>query len=298
MHTLGLGLVLASALANGSFTLDRAGRVLHYEVHGKGPVLMTVPNSWGLSLEGLRAMYLPLEEHVTMVYFDPRGMGGSSPIREEADLGPEAVREDFHALREHLGLRTVSAIGWSNGAYNLIVLAAERPDVFDAAIFLHGTASFLPEDAKPMLERYPDLFQAFSEFTREMSEFSGDDAARNARVKVFDTEVWFPWMYADVEAGRKALPELFRDASFSWAHAQYTNRVWSTLDFRDRLPAIRARSLVIAGTHDMLPVEKARELARGLPKAELVEFEKSGHFAPVEEKERFLATVLAFLAAN
>jgi pimeloyl-ACP methyl ester carboxylesterase len=42
---------------------------------------MTVPNSWGLTLEGLRAMYRPLEGHLTIVYFDPRGMGGSTPAR-------------------------------------------------------------------------------------------------------------------------------------------------------------------------------------------------------------------------
>jgi pimeloyl-ACP methyl ester carboxylesterase len=298
MQTLVLGLAIASALENGSFTLERGGRTLHYEVHGTGPVLMTVPNSWGLSLEGLRAMYRPLEEHVTMVYFDPRGMGGSSPVREDADMGPDAVREDFHVLRGHLGLRTVNAIGWSNGAYNLIVLAADDPEIFETAIFVHGTASFLPEDGRTMVERYPDLFQAFREFGEEMSAFEGDEHARNARVKVFDTEVWFPWMYANVEEGRKALPELFRDASFSWAHAEYTNQVWPTIDLMDRLSSIRARSLVIAGSHDMLPLEKAREMATAIPKAEFVEFAQSGHFAPVEEREKFLQAVLSFLGAN
>ena len=40
--------------ANGSFTASLNGFQIHYEVHGQGPVLMTLPNSWGLSLEGLR----------------------------------------------------------------------------------------------------------------------------------------------------------------------------------------------------------------------------------------------------
>ncbi len=77
---------------------------------------MTVPNSWGLTLEGLRNLYRPLEDHLTFVYFDPRGMGTSGPVKEDRDLGPEAVREDFDALRKHLALDKVSAIGWSNGA--------------------------------------------------------------------------------------------------------------------------------------------------------------------------------------
>jgi hypothetical protein len=108
MPVIALGLALAcspseeeadvaveSGLENGSFTADLNGYNIHYEVHGQGPVLMTVPNSWGFSLEGLRALYRPLEAHLTMVYFDPRGMGESDPIQFEEDMGLGAVRADF-----------------------------------------------------------------------------------------------------------------------------------------------------------------------------------------------------------
>ena len=282
-------------LENGSFTAELGGHTVHYEVHGSGPVLMTVPNSWGLTFEGLRAMYRPLESHVTMVYFDPRGMGGSGPIREESDLGPDAVREDFDALRKHLGLEMVNAIGWSNGASNLIALAAERPEGIAAAVFLHGSARFLPEDEQGIVERYPDLIQAFGEFTKEMAESELSVEEQGARVKAFDTEVLFPYLFADREAGKQKLSEVFRDARFSWAHAEYTNKVWASLDLRDRLPSIQARSLVIAGRHDMLPPERAQELADGIEDAEFLVFEESGYFAPVEETEKFVSIVVDFL---
>jgi proline iminopeptidase len=134
-------------LTNGSFTATLNGFQIHYEVHGRGPVLMTVPNSWGLSLQGLRAMYGPLEERLTLVYFDPRGMGGSEAVREDSDRGMAAVRADFQALRAHLGLESVNAIGWSNGAGNLIFLAHEQPESLSAAIFLHQGAHFTQDDA-------------------------------------------------------------------------------------------------------------------------------------------------------
>ena len=92
---------VSARLENGSFTAPLNGFNIHYEVHGQGPVVMTVPNSWGLSLGGLRALYRPLEEHLTLVYFDSRGMGGSGPVAEETDMGLGAVREDFDALRQH-----------------------------------------------------------------------------------------------------------------------------------------------------------------------------------------------------
>ncbi len=285
-------------LETGSFTVAIGERTLEFEVHGNGPVLMTLPNSWGLTLDGLRAMYRPLEAHLTLVYFNPRGMGGSGPVQEESDLGPTAVREDFEALRKHLGLEKVNAIGWSNGANNLIVLASENPDAIEAAVFLHGNASFLPEDEKRIVENHPDLVTSFGEFRREMDAFAASVEERNARVKAFNTEVWFPYLFADREAGKRKLPETFRDARFSWAHAEYTNKEWASPDFRDRLAGIRARSLVIAGRHDLMPPARTREIADGIEGAELVVLEESGHFAPVEETERFVRTVVDFLAIS
>src|SRR4029453_18691977 len=88
-----LPLVLAAAvtpsapLANGSFDATLGGRKVRYEVHGTGPVLMTLTNAWGLTGDGLRAMYRPLESKLTMVYFDPRGMGASAPAQTDADRG-------------------------------------------------------------------------------------------------------------------------------------------------------------------------------------------------------------------
>ena len=160
----------AAGLANGSFTADLNGFRIHYEVHGQGPVLMALTNSWGLSLEALRAMYRPLEEKLTLVYFDPRGMGGSGPVREESDRGLAAVRADFQALRAHLKLEKVNAIGWSNGAINLIWLAHEHPETLSSAIFVHGMASLGPEDMKAMQAQHPELMKKYGALMAAVSK--------------------------------------------------------------------------------------------------------------------------------
>jgi proline iminopeptidase len=286
-----------AGLENGAFTAELNGFEIHYEVHGTGPVLMTVPNSWGLSVEGLRGFYRPLEDRVTLVYFDPRGIGRSAAIREEADMGPDAVRADFDALRRHLGLDKVAAIGWSNGASNLILLAAEHPETIEAAVFVHGAARFLQEDMEAIDQgRFGELFQAFGAFQQEMAQ-SPDltDAERDAKAKHLMTEIWFPQVCADPEQAAVTLPALYADTDFSYAHSQYTQSVWPTFDARDKLPSITARALVIAGRHDMLPPENAQILHDGLNDSTWSVFEESGHFAPVEEPERFRREVLEFL---
>jgi pimeloyl-ACP methyl ester carboxylesterase len=111
-------------------------------------------------------------------------------------------------------------------------------------------------------------------------------------------EDWFPLSTADPEGSAAMFELLFGDAEFSWKHADYSNRESPTFDARDRLPLITARSLVIAGTHDMFPPEKVRELADGIADSEFVVFESSGHFAPAEEPEAFTTAVWRFLGVE
>ena len=285
-------------LENGSFTAELNGFTIHYEIHGQGPVLMVLTNSLGLSTEGLRGLLGSLEDRLTMVYFDPRGMGESSPIIEEADMGMAAVRADFQGLREHLGLESVNALGWSNGAMNLILLAAERPETIDNAIFLHGAASYTNEDMAAMAAEYPGLVEASIAFNQEMQDPGLTNDQRTEKMRALWLEHWFPMSFADRESASATLDRIFGDAEFSWAHGDYSQREHPEFDARDQLPLIIARCLVISGAHDMMPASKGEEMAEGIPNAEFVLFESSGHYAPAEESEAFEALVFRFLGVS
>ena len=288
----------AAMLENGSFRAELNGFGIHYEVHGTGPVVMTVTNSWGFDIDGLRAVYGLLEDRLTMVYFDPRGMGESDPVREDADMGMAAVRADFDALRAHLGLERVHAIGWSNGATNLIMLAAEHPETLDSAIFLHGAASYSQEDQARFAEEHPQLIETFVRYQKSMDDPELPDARKDEILRQIWLTGLFPASCADPEWGRRELPRLFEAAEFSWRHGIHAGQEAPTIDLLDRLPLIRARSLVLAGAHDTMPLAKAEEMRDGIDGAELVVFEESGHFAPLEEPERFREVVFAFLGVD
>jgi proline iminopeptidase len=285
-------------LENGSFAATLNGFKIHYEVHGQGPVVMTLPNSWGLSFAALRALYRPLEERLTMVYFDPRGIGESDPIREDADMSMAAVRADFDGLRQHLGLEQVNAIGWSNGAGNLILLAAAYPETLSSAIFLHGLAFFSEEDMADFATSYPEMFEKYQAFLAEVADETMPAEEKTARQRSLWLGEYFPALTADPEASRAAVHEVFSEAELSWAHAAFTNQEAALFDARDRLPRITANSLVIAGAHDSIPIARSQELATGINGAKLVVFADSGHFAPIEEPELFKATVFGFLGVS
>jgi pimeloyl-ACP methyl ester carboxylesterase len=67
-------------------------------------------------------------------------------------------------------------------------------------------------------------------------------------------------------------------------------------DACDRLPGIRAPTLVLHGTEDqMIPVENALMLAERIPDAELVLLEGAGHLYHSERAEEADAAVLRFI---
>jgi pimeloyl-ACP methyl ester carboxylesterase len=283
-------------LQNGDFTAQLNGFDIFYTVHGKGPVCMALPNSWGLSHQALRVLYRPLEEHLTMVYFDPRGMGKSGDVREEADMSMATVREDLNALRLHLGLGKVNIIGWSNGGMNLLLFAAEHPEVLSTAIIVHSAASFGEEDMNEFAERNPDLMQKYSEFMSEMTEGGLTAEEKEVKYRDFSVTMSFPAMVADRDRGEELLKEFFAETELSWKHSFYTETVDSPVfDAREELGRITVPALVIAGAQDLMPVSKAEEIANGIENSTLVIFENSGHFSQLEEPEKFVSTVLDFL---
>ncbi|MDN4074150.1 alpha/beta fold hydrolase [Fictibacillus terranigra] len=65
------------------------------------------------------------------------------------------------------------------------------------------------------------------------------------------------------------------------------NKALENFDFRDDLHKITADTLVISGKYDGLnPPDDGKEVARLIPHADFVVFEKSGHAPSVEEPKQ------------
>ena len=292
------GQVQQKTLQNGSFVARLNDARIHYEIHGTGPVLMVLPNSWGINIAPLRAFYRPLESKVTIVYFDPRGMGKSDPVKVDADMSAATVRRDFDALRQHLRLSQVNAIGWSNGAMNLLLLASEKPETFAKLIFLHGTASFTEEDNKALSEAHPDIMKAYQRLGEELKQQGLTDQERNSRLRKLWLTEYVSISTANPAETRPKVTELLKDCPLSWRHFLYSLQEWPKFDVRDRLSQISAPSLILAGAKDSIPIAKAEEMKRGIRNSKLVVFEKSGHFSPIEEPAAFQQEVLSWLAVG
>ena len=75
------------------------------------------------------------------------------------------------------------------------------------------------------------------------------------------------------------------------------NDCLSRYDLRDRLHEISIPVFVYVGRYDWItPVKLNEELANGIKDAKFVVYEKSGHFAALEEKTKFGKDAREFLS--
>lgn len=76
----------------------------------------------------------------------------------------------------------------------------------------------------------------------------------------------------------------------------FNDKEAATMDLRPQLHKITVPTLVIVGRHDFITnVAMAEAMVRHIPDARLEIFEDSGHFAFVEEPERFYRVIKEFV---
>lgn len=109
---------------------------VYYEVHGGGPSLVLIAGIASDSQSWLPVV-APLAEHFTVIVYDNRGVGRTTP--QDADVSMALLADDCAALIEHLGYSKVHLLGHSMGGFVAQDVAARYPDRIGHLILV-GTA--------------------------------------------------------------------------------------------------------------------------------------------------------------
>lgn len=282
-------------LENGDWTFMNEGRQVHYAIAGEGPPCIVLTNAWGLNHTPLKQMFSSLEDTLTLIYFDPRGMGESSEVVEDSDMSMAAVREDAVALLDHLDIEKAYVMGWSNGAANTYMFCGEYPDRVIGGIALHSVEKMTEEDEKYMMDASSPMMEIYARYMQEMSDPDISDEEKE-QIHHNTWMEWFPLMLADREKNEARLKEIFAPAEYSFKHAAYSNMVDSpAMDATEMLQKTTAPMLIIAGSADMLPPSSVQRAADLVENSTFIVFENSGHFAPIEEPELFKQAIVEFV---
>jgi 3-oxoadipate enol-lactonase len=267
--------------------LQRPDARIHYEVTGEGePVLFVM--GLGADGEGWRPQVEVVAPRRRAIVIDNRGVGRSSRSHR-LDYSIAAAAADAAAVLDHLGERPAHVVGISLGGAIAEVLAIERPDLVRSLVL---AATFARPD--PALLRRSIVVSA--QIARWLLH---PGAAEEGRIMRAVLRGWMPVVFSKdyVRDNYDALRAMIEGAVARGVRAEVAllqlAAVWRH-DMLDRLAAVRAPALILAGDRDdVVPVTRAEELARALPHARL-EVLAGGHGLNFEARAAFNEALLRF----
>ncbi len=238
-------------------TFTHDGVSLYYETYGAGPPLLIIHGN-GASIRSLSAQIDYFRQKYDVIVMDSRDHGKSSD--SPAPLTFEAMSDDLAALLDHLNTGPVYVLGWSDGGIEALLLGLRHPE--KVRMIAAMAANLDPGGVYREFIDPPDppasAAHAPSVMATPMDKTASAKAARTLRVKHLDRD----------EPHIK--PEL--------------------------LEAITAPTLVLASDHDVIRDEHTLAIYHHLPNSQLAIFPDATHMIPIDDPERFNATVDRFFS--
>lgn len=271
----------ASSEASGEVTVG--GIRLYYEISGEGEPLLLIMGLGGHVLDWGWVLPERLAEGRSVIAFDNRGSG-----RSEQPPGPysiEEMAEDAVGLLDALEIERADVFGVSMGGMIAQEMAVRHPERIGRLILgatsPGGEASVCaPPEVQAYLEPRLDL---------TLHEALWWSAPAGYPQEFIDA-------HPDI-VERKIQANMAHPSSLEAYRAQLA--AYRAFDIGDRLAEIRAPTLVMAGSSDILiPPENGLILAEKIPGAELRIIEGAGHLFWISHPEETYSEVVGFLGGG
>jgi proline iminopeptidase len=243
---------------------------------------------WADYLEALTNTY-------RLILVDHRANGRSERPPEATWTLAQNAR-DVSLLAAALDLNVYAVLGHSYGAFVALQHAIDDPGAAAGSIISSGVpgSRFLMDYVNEQLANFePEELrqQVTDSWAQEQHAQTQEDVAALMHDQLpFQFRDPFDPRMADYEqrtADAVYSPEVLR--KFSAAD-------YGGIEVEDRLGAVTQPVLVLAGRYDRTcSVAASEATAAGIPNAKLVVFEESAHMTFVEENEKYVTTVRAFL---
>ncbi len=284
-----------------------SGRVASYEVIGQGLPLFYFMGGPGFSAALLRDEAELLSDRFAVYLIDPHGSGGSTPPSDPSEYDPAGHARFYNAVREALGIESVTVMGISFGAIVALSYAALFPDAARACISVSGRvigAEVESEAAAAEMQAFlarhsyqPWYASARKTWDEWTDRILATDDVREADAMMAEV---LPLYTADPDRPevRHAIEQYRREMHSDLAAMKvWESGLWQRIDVRPLLAEIKCPTLILVGELDMIcgPAQ-GQVIADAVAEAEIVTIPGSGHFVGVEQPERFREEILSFAA--
>lgn len=273
------------------------GTELYVKVFGEGDPILVIHGGPGISHGYFLPHLLPLAQHHKVVFYDQRSTGLSQAAEQIPQLSLENMLRDIKALKDSLHLDKVNILAHSWGARLALNYALTYPGDVKSLVLVSPIALNHDFDSVQMASvqtksKQKDLERQEEIMNSEVFK-NGDPKAYEELLKLnFKTSFFnadsMSKLNLDVaenvaEAGKLLMMGLRADME------NYSKDMYASLK------GIKAPVLILHGNADNIPLKADEKLKASIPGASLVIFERSGHFPFIEENEKFVKTVSAFI---
>jgi proline iminopeptidase len=269
------------------------GCELFHQRLGKGPPTIIVHGGMVLDGSNFLPHVAPLADHLDLIIYDQCGRGRSGERQDQDHLKATIWDdvEDLEGLRATLGLGKVDVIGHSWGGIISGLFAAKYPGSIDRLVLV------APVGARYVSWQRPWIMNTLASLPpKNREEF--DRVLKDRELRKKDPQEYYTRYFTSIH------PSWFGDQG--WAskvpvpkvRARTGLAVWDSLrdyDVREYLRKIRARTLIVQGTKDAIPIASTEEIRDLIEGARLEVIEGPGHFPFIEARDRFIKLVSEFL---
>ncbi len=214
---------------------------MYYEEYGAGDPLVLLHGF--TQTAAFWHPYIPaLAEHFRLIVPDLRGHGRSTNPTNQFTHRQAAL--DIFALLDQLSIQQFKAIGFSSGAHSLLHMATQQPLRVEAMVLI-GTTPYIPEQARTI-------------FREQLAS---------------DREGWYTPSFRQLHVYGDEQIRVLLDQLYS-----FTN-IYDDVNFTPPyLATIMAKTLIVNGDRDQIPVSLPVEMSMAIPQAHLWIVPNGGHF--------------------
>jgi pimeloyl-ACP methyl ester carboxylesterase len=263
---------------------------LHYDVADDGDQTLIVANA------ALLPELEPLAAGRRLVVLHQRSRGASDRVTDSGRLGLEQEAADIVALADHLGLDSFALMGWSYVGFVAALCAAEHPARIGRLVLMCPAPPY-HDPAWPVPAPPPEIAAALGRL-REPAPSGEAYGGGEARCREFQ-RLNRLWRMGEPAAVDRSTGDPCRFEN-EWPDrlSETMGALWRSrerIELRSLLPAITARTLVVHGDADIIPLEGSEAYERLVPDARLLRLPGVGHYPHLERPDVFFPAVDAFL---
>lgn len=247
-------------------TVSAGGHDTRMLERGSGAPVVVL-HGWGGRIESMMPVITCLETAFRVLSFDLPGFGQALPPR--GTWGTPDYAAFVRDLLGEAGVGRAHFVGHSYGAKTSLYLAACHQELVDKLVLV-GSSGLRSAPSMQVRTR-----RAASKLAKAAGAFGAPGEALRRRIhdRIASTD------YKEAGAMRPILVRVVNE------------------DLKPFLPRVAAPTLLVWGSEDdAVPLAHARAMERLIPDAGLVVFEGAGHFAYLDEPERFCRIVRHFLS--